>query len=53
MGWVGSFYDGMSPAAFWLVDAAIGFAGALLVALLGRVLKRALEPPARIEEAER
>ena len=44
MGWVGSFYDQMSPAAFWMVDAGIGFAGALLVLLLGPVLKRALEP---------
>lgn len=44
MGWVGSFYDEMSPAAFWTIDAAIGFAGALLVLLLGPSLKRALEP---------
>ena len=29
MGWVGSFYDQMTPAAFWMVDAAIGFAGAI------------------------
>ena len=45
MGWVGSFYDQMSPAAFWMVDAGIGFAGALLVLLLGPMLKSALEPP--------
>ena len=32
MGWVGSFYDGMTPAAFWTLDAAIGFGGAMLVA---------------------
>jgi POT family proton-dependent oligopeptide transporter len=44
MGWVGSFYDQMSPAAFWTIDAAIGFAGALLVLLLSPILKRALEP---------
>ena len=44
MGWVGSFYDGMSPAAFWTLDAAIGFAGAILVFLLAPVLNRALEP---------
>ena len=31
MGWVGSFYDQMSPAAFWTLDAAIGFAGGILV----------------------
>jgi POT family proton-dependent oligopeptide transporter len=50
MGWVGSFYDQMSPAAFWMVDSAIGFAGALLVILFGPVLKRALEPMETSEE---
>jgi POT family proton-dependent oligopeptide transporter len=44
MGWVGSFYDQMSPAAFWTIDAAIGFGGALLVLLLHRPLAKALEP---------
>ena len=44
MGWVGSFYDQMSPAAFWMLDAAIGFAGALIVLALNRPLSRALEP---------
>ena len=44
MGWVGSFYDEMSPAAFWTLDAAIGFAGALIVLVLNRPLTRALEP---------
>jgi hypothetical protein len=34
----------MTPAAFWTVDAAIGFGGAVLVALLAPMLKRALEP---------
>ncbi len=44
MGWVGSFYDRMSPAAFWTLDASIGLAGAILVLLFGPALKRALEP---------
>lgn len=44
MGWVGSFYDQMSPAAFWTLDAGIGFAGALIVLVLNRPLTRALEP---------
>ena len=44
MGWVGSFYEQMSPAAFWTLDAAIGFGGALLVLILHRPLARALEP---------
>jgi POT family proton-dependent oligopeptide transporter len=43
MGWVGSFYDQMSPAAFWTLDAALGFAGALIVLVLNRPLSRALE----------
>ena len=42
MGWVGSFYDQMSPAAFWTLDAAIGFAGALIAFLLHRPLSRVL-----------
>ena len=41
-GWVGSFYDQMSPAAFWTLDAAIGFAGALIAFLLHRPLSRIL-----------
>ncbi len=53
MGWVGSFYDEMTPAAFWMVDAAIGFAGALLVMLLAPVLKRALEPREANKDFER
>ena len=42
MGWVGSFYDQMSPAAFWTLDAVIGFAGALIAFLLHRPLSRIL-----------
>jgi POT family proton-dependent oligopeptide transporter len=44
MGWVGSFYALMSPAAFWTLDAAIAFGGALLVLILHRPLAKALEP---------
>ena len=44
MGWVGSFYDQMSPVWFWTLDGAIGLAGGLLVLLFGRSLSRALEP---------
>jgi hypothetical protein len=36
-----------------MVDAGIGFAGALLVMLLGRMLKRALEPRESSEELKR
>lgn len=49
MGWVGSFYDEMSGAAFWTLDAAIGFAGAVLALLLRRLLTRELEPCAPSE----
>lgn len=43
MGWVGSFYDQMSPAAFWTLNAAIALAGALLVFAVRIPLARALE----------
>ena len=43
MGWVGSYYEKMTPAAFWTMDALIAAAGALLVLLFGRQLNRALE----------
>ncbi|MEO8560199.1 MAG: MFS transporter, partial [Rhodospirillales bacterium] len=46
MGWVGSFYETMTPTVFWTMDAAIGFAGALIVLALNRPLARALEPQA-------
>lgn len=42
MGWVGSFYGEMDKAAFWLLDAAIGFAGALIVWLIQRPLSKRL-----------
>jgi POT family proton-dependent oligopeptide transporter len=46
MGWVGSFYAEMGPAAFWALDAAIGLAGGLIVLVIGKGLSRALAPPA-------
>ena len=45
MGWVGSFYAEMDPAAFWAMDAAIAFAGGLIVLIIGKTLSRALAPP--------
>lgn len=44
MGWVGSFYDQMSNLSFWLLDAAIGFAGAAAILLLRRPIARLLTP---------
>jgi POT family proton-dependent oligopeptide transporter len=45
MGWVGSFYADMDPAAFWALDACFGLAGGLIVLALNRPLSRALAPP--------
>ena len=42
MGWVGSFYAEMGKAAFWTLDAAIGFAGALIVWFIRRPLSKRL-----------
>jgi POT family proton-dependent oligopeptide transporter len=42
MGWVGSFYQGMSHIAFWTLDAGIAFGGALLAWLIRRPLERRL-----------
>jgi POT family proton-dependent oligopeptide transporter len=42
MGWVGSFYSQMTPATFWALDAAIGFAGSVLILLLKRPIEDAL-----------
>jgi POT family proton-dependent oligopeptide transporter len=44
MGWVGTFYEAMSNAAFWTMDAAIAFGGALLVIAVQKPLRRVLEP---------
>ena len=44
IGWIGGFYEKMTPAAFWGMHAAIGAAGGLLVLLFGSRLSRTLEP---------
>ena len=44
IGWIGGFYEKMSPAQFWLMHAAIATGGGLLVALFGRRLSRVLLP---------
>ena len=43
MGWIGSFYDQMSPARFWALDAAIALAGALIMFAARGPLRRSLE----------
>ena len=47
IGWIGGFYERMTPAAFWALHAAIAAAGGLLVLLFGRSLGRALRADAQ------
>ena len=44
IGWIGGFYEKMSPAGFWAMHAAIGAGGGLLILLFGRRLGRVLQP---------
>ena len=44
IGWIGGFYEKMSPAGFWALHAAIGAGGGLLVLLFGGRLGRVLRP---------
>jgi proton-dependent oligopeptide transporter, POT family len=50
IGWIGGFYEKMTPAAFWAMHAAIAAGGALSVVLFGRRLSRALHPARRVDE---
>lgn len=47
IGWIGSFYETTSPAAFWAMHAAIAAAGGLILALFGRRITAALRASAR------
>jgi POT family proton-dependent oligopeptide transporter len=40
IGWIGGFYERMSPVAFWSLHAAIGAVGGIAVAIFGRRLDR-------------
>ncbi len=42
VGWIGGFYERMSPIEFWALHAAIAASGGLVVLLLGRRLGRVL-----------
>src|ERR1700736_2034894 len=44
IGWIGGFYEKVTPAQFWAMHAAIAAGGGLLVVLFGRRLSRALNP---------
>ena len=50
IGWIGGFYEKMTPAQFWTMHAAIAASGGLLVVLFGRRLSRALHPARRVDE---
>jgi POT family proton-dependent oligopeptide transporter len=42
IGWIGGFYESMTPAAFWAMHAAIATGGGLLVVFFGRRLSQML-----------
>ena len=44
IGRIGTYYEKMTPTAFWALHAAIGAAGGLVMILFGRTLGRILEP---------
>lgn len=44
IGWIGGFYEKMSPSGFWTMHAAIAAGGGLLVVVFGRRLGRVLQP---------
>jgi POT family proton-dependent oligopeptide transporter len=44
IGWIGTFYEQMTPLGFWLLHAGIAATGGILVLLFGPLLGRILEP---------
>jgi POT family proton-dependent oligopeptide transporter len=44
IGWIGTFYERMTPIAFWGLHAGIGAAGGALAFIFARSLGRILEP---------
>jgi POT family proton-dependent oligopeptide transporter len=43
IGWIGGFYEKMTPIEFWALHAAIAATGAVLTVLLRGSLQRALD----------
>jgi POT family proton-dependent oligopeptide transporter len=43
VGWIGSYYEKMSPTQFWLLHAALAAGGGILIMVFGRTLSRELE----------
>jgi POT family proton-dependent oligopeptide transporter len=44
IGWIGTFYEQMTPLPFWMLHAGIGAAGGVLAFAFGGTLGRVLEP---------
>jgi proton-dependent oligopeptide transporter, POT family len=44
MGWVGSYFDQVTPSLFWTIDAAIAAVGAVIILILRNPLRRGLSP---------
>ncbi|MBS0387345.1 MAG: peptide MFS transporter [Proteobacteria bacterium] len=44
VGWIGGRYERMSPMDFWLLHAAIGAAGGIVLMVCGRALAQAVRP---------
>ena len=44
IGWIGGFYEHMTPAMFWALDAGIAAVGGMLALILNKPLSRLLEP---------
>ena len=44
IGWLGTYYEQMTPLGFWLMHAGIGAAGGLLAFLFAATVGRVLEP---------
>jgi POT family proton-dependent oligopeptide transporter len=47
IGRIGTYYERMTPVAFWALHAAIGASGGLLALLFARTLGQILEPHAK------
>lgn len=44
LGWLGRFYEAMTPAQFWLLHTAVAGAGLVFLVVFGRPLARILTP---------
>ena len=44
IGWIGTFYEKMTPTAFWALHACIGATGGVLAIIFARTFGRVLEP---------